>query len=48
MKKYAIRTRIAVASTVRAHWRARSGSRLSGERSRTERPPLMVVALADT
>src|ERR1700761_4111694 len=46
MKKKTSRARISTASDVSAHGRARSGKRLSGDRSRTERPPVAVVALA--
>ena len=48
MKKYAISIRISAASALSPHFSTRSGRRPSGDRSRTERPPLAVVALAST
>src|ERR1700749_4466597 len=46
MKKKTSRARISTARDVSAPGRPRSGKRLSGDRSRTERPPLAVVAPA--
>jgi hypothetical protein len=48
MKKYASSARIAAASAVSPHFRTRSGRRDAGDRSRVERPPVTVVALAST
>ena len=48
MKKYASSARIAAASAVSPHRRIWSGSRLPGDRSKTERPPVTVVAPAST
>src|SRR3954452_585250 len=45
MKKKAISTRISAASAVSPHRSRRSGSRASGDRSRTERPPPAAVRL---
>src|SRR3954447_11317455 len=44
-KKNAISTRISAASAVSPHRSRRSGSRASGDRSRTERPPPAAVRL---
>ena len=43
-KKYPIRTRIPAARPVSPHFSARSGSRLSGDRPRTERSPRTLSA----
>src|SRR3954470_5916436 len=45
MKKYAISSRIRTARAVRPQRMTRSGSRASGDRSRTERPPPTPVRL---
>src|SRR4051794_32402240 len=45
MKKKAISTRISAASAVSPHRMTRSGSRASGDRSRTERSPPAAVRL---
>src|SRR3954471_23013794 len=45
MKKKAIRIRISAASSVSPHRMTRSGSRASGDRSRTERSPPAAVRL---
>src|ERR1700756_4694285 len=48
MKKYASRARIATARAVSPHLSTRSGRGDDGGRSRFERPPVTVVALAST
>ena len=39
---------MSAASALSPHFRTRSGRRLTGDRSRAERPPVTVVALAST
>src|SRR5919198_5009666 len=46
MKKKPTRRRTASASAASPHFKSRSGSRVSGGRSRIERPPPLLIAVA--